>query len=82
MSRPTPIEVAAQAVRTAWDVPAAGEPDRYPSTQATAEAVLKALDDHGFRIVDAAQHDGLMARARHYELEARRLERIAFRADL
>lgn len=76
MTRRTPSEVARDAVARAWDVPPPGEPDRYPSTQATADAVLADLYAEGYRVVDAGQHDELRARARHLETEVRRLERL------
>lgn len=79
MTRRTPAEVARDAVARAWDVPPPGEPDRYPSTQGTADAVLAALYAEGYRVVDAGQHDELKARARHLEQEVRRLERLAAR---
>jgi len=79
MSRPTPIQAAQRAVQVAWDAPRPGEPDRFPSTYGTASAVLQALAAHGYRIVDASQHDALMERARALAIEARRLERLALR---
>lgn len=79
MSRRTPSEAARDAVARAWDVPAPGEPDRYPSTQGTADAVLAAIYAEGYRLVDAGQLEELGARARHLEAEVRRLERLASR---
>jgi len=79
MTRRTPAEAARDAVQRAWDVPAPGEPDRYPSTQGTADAVLAALYAEGYRLVDAGQLEELRARARHLEAEVRRLERLAAR---
>ena len=81
MTRPTPIEAAQRAVQASWDAPADGEPDTFPSTYGTASAVLEALFDHGFRIVDARQHDQLIASARANEIEVRRLERQLYRTD-
>jgi len=79
VTRPTPIQVAQAAVQRSWDAPAAGEPDRFPSTYGTADAVLGALYAEGYRIVDARQHDALLERARSLAIEARRLERMALR---
>jgi hypothetical protein len=75
MSRPTPIQAAQEAVQAAWDAPQPGEPDRFPSTYGTASAVLKALFDHGYRIVDAGQHDQLLTDVRTNQIEVRRLQR-------
>lgn len=79
MTRPTPIQVAQAAVQRCWDAPPPGEPDRFPSTYGTADAVLGALYAQGYRIVDASQHDALLERARALAIEARRLERMALR---
>ena len=79
MTRRTPSEAARDAVAAAWDVPPPGEPDRYPSTQGTADAVIAALYAEGYRLVDAGQLDELRARARHLEQEVRRLERLVSR---
>jgi hypothetical protein len=88
MSRPTPIEVAQRAVQAAWDAPAAGEADTFPSTYGTADAVLGALYKHGYRIVDARQHDALMVDhkrqtelRRAAEVERDRIERQLYRTD-
>lgn len=82
MTRRTPIEAAQAAVQGAWDAPPPGEPDRFPSTYGTASAVLKALFDHGYRIVDAGQHDQLLADARTNQIEVRRLQRELDRRSL
>jgi hypothetical protein len=79
MTRRTPSEAARDAVARAWDVPPPGEPDRYPSTQGTADAVLAAIYAEGYRVVDGQQLDELRAAARHLEQEVRRLERLAAR---
>ena len=76
MTRRTPSEAARDAVARAWDVPPPGEPDRYPSTQGTADAVLAAIYAEGYRLVELEE---LGARARHLEAEVRRLERLASR---
>ena len=57
MTRRTPSEAARDAVAAAWDAPAPGEPDRFPSTQRTADAVLAALYAEGYRVVDGRQLD-------------------------
>ena len=87
MTRPTPFEAAQQAVQAAWDT-APGEPDTLPSTWRTADAVLAALHKYGYRIVDANQHDALMAdRKRQSELrraaeiDRDRMERQLYRTD-
>lgn len=79
MTRRTPSEAARDAVAAAWDAPAPGEPDRFPSTQRTADAVLAALYAEGYRVVDGRQLDELRAAARYLEQEVRRLERLAAR---
>ena len=88
MSRPAPIEVAQRAVQAAWDVSSSGEPDTFPSTYGTADAVLAALYKHGYRIVDASQHDALMADhkrqtelRRAAEVDRDRMERQLYRTD-
>ena len=88
MSRPTPIEAAQRAVQAAWDAPAPGEPDTFPSTYRTADAVLAALYKHGYRVVDAKQHDALMADykrqselRRAAQIERDRMERQLYRTD-
>lgn len=77
MTRRTPSEAARDAVARMWDAPAPGEPDRFPSTQGTADAVLAAIYAEGYRVVDGQQLDELRAKARHLETEVRRLERLA-----
>jgi len=77
MSRRTPSEAARDAVARAWDTPEPGEPDRFPSTQGTADAVLAAIYAEGYRLIDAGQLDALREKARHLETEVRRLERLA-----
>ena len=79
MTRRTPSEAARDAVARSWDAPAPGEPDRFPSTQGTADAVLKALYAEGYRVVDGWQLDELRAAAHHLEQEVRRLERLTAR---
>ena len=44
-----PVEVAADAIRGVWSVPR--KPDRFPSTVDTARAVIEAVEDAGFEIV-------------------------------
>jgi len=77
--RRTPWEVARDAVARAWDSPPPGEPDRFPSTQGTADAVLAELYAEGYRIVDGSQLDELRERGRYLALEVGRLERLVAR---
>lgn len=77
MSRRTPSEAARDAVAAAWDTPEPGEPDRFPSTLGTADAVLAAIYAEGYRVIDAGQLDALREKARALETEVRRLERLA-----
>ena len=72
MTRRTPSEAARDAVAAAWDAPPPGEPDRFPSTQGTADAVLAAIYAEGYRLVDAGQLEELRAAARHLERLAAR----------
>ena len=77
MTRRTPSEAARDAVAAAWDAPEPGEPDRFPSTQGTADAVLAALYAEGYRVIDAAGLENVRAKVRYLETEVRRLERLA-----